>query len=143
MELVATIQRPPRQWTSEALWAAYERVEKGRVRGASRGKLLTDVISLARHAMGVEPELVSYQEQAHARFAGWMAQQGRRGRSFTAEQREWLERIRDRIVVDLEVRMDDFDGTPFAERGGLGRAAELFGEELGEIVEELNRELVA
>ena len=143
MELVATLQRPPRQWTREALWAAYERVEKGRVRGASRGRLLTDLISLARHAMGVEPELVSYQDQAAARFTAWMAQQERRGRKFSDEQREWLERIRDRIVVDLEVRMEDFDETPFAERGGLGKAAELFGEELGGIVEELNRELVA
>jgi type I restriction enzyme, R subunit len=143
MELVATLQRPPRQWTGEALWAAYERVEQGRVRGASRGRLLTDLISLARHAMGVEPELVSYQDQAAARFAAWLAQQESRGRKFTAEQREWLERIRDRIVVDLEVRIEDFDETPFAERGGLGKAAELFGEELKAIVEELNRELVA
>jgi type I restriction enzyme R subunit len=143
MDLVAALKRPPRQWTSEALWAAYERVEQGRVRGASRGRLLTDLISLTRHAMGVEPELVSYADQAAARFAAWLASQESRGRRFTDEQREWLERIRDRIVVDLEVRLEDFDETPFAERGGLGRAAELFGEELEGLVEELNRELVA
>jgi type I restriction enzyme R subunit len=46
-------------------------------------------------------------------------------------------------VVDLEVRQDDFDETPFAERGGLGKAWSLFGEELEGIVDELNRELVA
>lgn len=143
MDLVAVLQRPPRQWTGEALWTAYERVEKDRVRGASRGRLLTDLISLARHAMGVEPELVSYADQAAARFAAWLVQQESRGKRFTAEQRDWLERIRDRIVVDLEVRMEDFDETPFAERGGLGKAAELFGEALPGIVEELNRELVA
>jgi type I restriction enzyme R subunit len=143
LELVAALQRPPRQWTGEALWAAYEKVEKDRVRGASRGKLLTDLISLARHAMGVDSELVSYAEQASARFENWLAQQGNRGRSFTAEQRGWLELIRDRIVVDLEVRMEDFDETPFAQRGGLGKAWSLFGEELEGLVEELNRELVA
>jgi type I restriction enzyme R subunit len=143
MELVAAIERPPRQWTSEALWAAYERVGKDCVRGASRGKMLTDLISLARHAMGLEPELVSYQEQANARFANWMVQQSNRGRQFTEEQRAWLELIRDRIVVDLEVRMEDFDETPFAEQGGLGKVWGLFGEELEKIVVELNRELVA
>jgi type I restriction enzyme R subunit len=143
MELVAAIQRPPRSWTSEALWAAYERVERGRVRGASRGKLLTDVISLARHALGVDYELVSYADQAHARFENWLAQQANKGRSFTDEQRVWLDLIRDRIVVDLEVRQDDFDETPFAERGGLGKAWSLFGEELEGIVDDLNRELVA
>jgi type I restriction enzyme R subunit len=143
MELVTAIERPPRQWTSEALWAAYERVERGRVRGATRGRLLTDLISLARHAMGVEPELVSYADQASARFEHWLAQQANRGRQFGEEQLEWLKMIRDRIVVDLEVRMDDFDEMPFAERGGLGKAWRLFGEEIAVIVEELNRELVA
>jgi type I restriction enzyme R subunit len=142
-ELVAAIERPPRQWTSEALWAAYERVEKGRVRGASRGRMMTDLISLARHAMGVEPELVSYADQAAARFEHWLAQQANRGRSFTHEQLDWLGLIRDRIVVDLEVRMDDFDETPFVEKGGLGKVWGLFGDDLEGIVDELNRELVA
>ena len=142
-ELIAAIQRPPRQWTSEGLWAAYEQVERGRVRGASRGRMMTDLISLARHAMGVEAELVSYADHAAARFEGWMAQQVNRGRTFTPEQVGWLELIRDRIVVDLEVRQEDFEDTPFVERGGLGRAWSLFGEELEGIVDELNRELVA
>ena len=143
MELVKAIQRPPRQWTGEALWAAYERVARDHVRGASRGRLLTDLISLARRALGVTPELVSYQEQAEARFVNWLAQQENGGRTFTAEQRGWLELIRDRIVVDLEVRMDDFDETPFAERGGLGKVWALFDGELEALVDELNRELVA
>lgn len=143
MELVAAIQRPPRQWTSEALWAAYERVEKDRVRGASRGRLMTDLISLARHAMGVEVELVSYADQAAARFQEWLAQQANRGRSFTEEQLGWLTLIRDRIVVDLEVRMEDFDEMPFAEKGGLGKVWSVFGEDLEELVDDLNRELVA
>ena len=143
LDLVAAIQRPPRQWTGEALWAAYERVEAGRVRGASKGKLMTDLISLARHAMGVDEELVSYADQAAARFEGWLAQQANRGRTFTGEQRGWLELIRDRIAVDLEVRVEDLDQVPFAEKGGLGRFYELFGDEYEAVVDELNRELVA
>ena len=143
MELVAALQRPPRQWTGEALWAAYERVEKDRVRGASHGRLLTDVISLARHAMGLDPDLVSYADQAAARFDSWLAQQANRGRRFTEEQLTWLTLIRDRIVVDLELRLEDFDETPFAEQGGLGKGWSLFGEELGGIVAELNEGLVA
>ena len=143
MELVRAIQRPPRQWTGEALWAAYERVERDHVRGASRGRLLTDLISLARHALGVAPDLVSYREQTEARYRNWLAQQQNRGRAFTDEQRAWLELIRDRIVVDLEVRLEDFDETPFAERGGLGKVWALFDGELEALVDELNRELVA
>jgi type I restriction enzyme R subunit len=138
MELAQAIQRPPRQWTTEALWQAYEQVEANRVKGASKGKHLTDLICLARHALGVEEQLVSFQDQAAERFAGWLAQQANRGRNFSAEQLGWLELIRDQIVVDLEVRMSDLDDPPFAQQGGLGKVYQLFGEELGSIVSELN-----
>ena len=143
MELAQAIQRPPRQWTSEALWQAYEQVEANRVKGASKGKHLTDLISLARHALGVEEQLVSFQDQAAERFAGWLAQQANRGRSFSEEQLRWLELIRDQIVVDLEVRMEDLDEPPFAQQGGLGKVYALFGEELGAIVAELNEVVAA
>ena len=143
MELAQAIQRPPRQWTTEALWHAYEQVEANRVKGASKGKHLTDLICLARHALGVEEQLVSFQDQAAERFAGWLAQQANRGRTFSAEQLGWLELIRDQIVVDLEVRMSDLDDPPFAQQGGLGKVYELFGEDLGSIVSELNEVVAA
>ena len=91
----------------------------------------------------MDAELVSYADQAQARFEHWLAQQANRGRRFTPEQLTWLELIRDRIVVDLELRLEDFDQTPFAEQGGLGKGWSLFGEELGGIVDELNEGLVA
>jgi type I restriction enzyme R subunit len=143
VELAQAIQQPPRQWTTEALWRAYEQVEANRVKGASKGKHLTDLISLARHALGVEEQLVSFQDQAAERFAGWLAQQANRGRRFSEEQLSWLELIRDQIVVDLEVRMSDLDEPPFAQRGGLGKVYQLFGEELGSIVAELNEVVAA
>ena len=142
-ELAQAIQRPPRQWTTEALWQAYEQVEANRVKGASKGKHLTDLICLARHALGVEEQLVSFQDQAAERFTGWLAQQANRGRTFSAEQLGWLELIRDQIVVDLEVRMSDLDDPPFAQQGGLGKVYQLFGEELGSIVQELNEVVAA
>jgi type I restriction enzyme R subunit len=143
MELAQAIQRPPRQWTTEALWQAYEQVEANRVKGASKGKHLTDLICLARHALGVEEQLVSFQDQAAERFTGWLTQQANRGRTFSAEQLNWLELIRDQIVVDLEVRMSDLDDPPFAQQGGLGKVYQLFGEELGSIVQELNEVVAA
>jgi type I restriction enzyme R subunit len=141
LELVKAIQKPPRQWTTEALWQAYEKLKGGAVRGASRGRMMTDLISLARHALGVESELVSYAEGVHQRFDAWISQPGQR--VFTAEQRAWLELVRDRIVVDLEVRVEDFEETPFLERGGLGKAWGLFGGELEAVVAELHEAVVA
>jgi type I restriction enzyme R subunit len=143
VELVEALRRPPRQWTTEALWAAYERLDKDRVRGNGRDRVMTDLIGLVRKAMGVQTEVAPFAEEAGARYAHWLRQQEGRGRRFTPEQREILELMRDRIVVDLELRLSDFDDTPFAARGGLGRVHRLFGDELPRLVEELNRELVA
>lgn len=143
VELMHALQSPPRQWTGERLWAAYEHVEKDRVRGRSRNRVLGDLIRLVRHAIGAEPQLEPFADQARSRFDAWLARQAEQGRTFTAEQRTWLELIRDRIVVDLEVRVEDFDETPFAERGGLGKVHSLFGYGLDALLQELNRELVA
>lgn len=142
-ELADAIERPPRRWTTERLWAAYEKVERGRVRGASQGRLWTDIVSLARHALRPEEDLVPFADRVNERFAAWLAQQGQRGRSFTEEQLHWLTLIRDRIAADAEVNAEDFDDVPFVNEGGLGRFFALFGEGYEQLVAELNVELVA
>ena len=38
---------------------------------------------------------------------------------------------------------DDFGLSPFAQRGGLGRAHQLFGDKLPQLLEELNQTLAA
>ncbi len=141
--LAEAIQQPPRQWTADELWAAYEKVERGRVRGASQGRLWTDIVSLARHALRPEEDLVPFADRVGERFARWMAQQQNRGRSFTDEQQRWLILIRDRIASDAEVALDDLDDVPFTTEGGLGRFHALFGDDYATLVAELNEELVA
>ena len=44
-ELAKAIERPPRQWTPDILWHAYELLDQSKVRG-SGGKMLTDIVSL-------------------------------------------------------------------------------------------------
>lgn len=51
--------------------------------------------------------------------------------------------MRDHIATSLEIDVDDFDLTPFAGEGGLARAAQVFGKDLGTIVSELNEALAA
>lgn len=137
------INAPPRSWTPERLWAAYQSIEKSKVRGASAGRRLTDIVSLVRFALHQEDELVPYAEQVQVRFENWMAQQENKGRDFTLDQRRWLEMIRDHVAQSLEIDIDDFELTPFAEEGGLGKAAQVFGGELRDLIEELNGALAA
>jgi type I restriction enzyme R subunit len=72
-----------------------------------------------------------------------MVQQENQGRPFTSEQRRWLEMMRDHIATSVEMTVEDFDYAPFAEQGGLGRAAQVFGENLKGLLEELNMALAA
>jgi type I restriction enzyme R subunit len=141
--LAEAIGSPPRSWTPETLWHAYEILDQSRVRGASGRRLLTDVVSLVRYAIQQADELVPYQEQVQERFRAWLGQQTQAGKRFTPQQIAWLEMIRDHISTSLEIEVEDFSYTPFAEEGGLGRARQVFGEELGRVLEELNEVLAA
>src|SRR5690606_16341192 len=127
------IKAPPRAWTPEKLWRAYETLAKDKVRGASGKRLLTDIVSLIRFATHKDDELVPYGEQARARFAQWMAQQENRRRAFNSEQCRWLEMMRDHVATSLEMTVEDLDYAPFAEAGGRGKAAQVFGEALRDV----------
>jgi type I restriction enzyme R subunit len=140
--LADTIRHPPYSWTPESLWRAYEALDKSKVHG-SGGKVLADIVSLVRFALHQEGELTPYREKVNQRFANWLAKQGTGERKFTKEQRQWLEAIRDHIADSLAIETDDFDYVPFAQRGGLGKAHQLFGNELQPILNELNEALAA
>ncbi|HEY8468349.1 MAG TPA: type I restriction-modification enzyme R subunit C-terminal domain-containing protein [Longimicrobiales bacterium] len=142
-ELAQAIQTPPKEWTPEALWAAYEALDAARVRRASKPRLLTNIVRLVRYAMHVDDELEPHPEVARERFQTWIAEQERAGRGFTAEQREWLEMMRDHIAANLEITREDFEYAPFAQKGGLAGAHRAFGSELQRIMEELTEVLAA
>jgi type I restriction enzyme, R subunit len=141
--LAEAIKAPPRAWTPEKLWRAYETLRKDKVRGASGKRLLSDIVSLVRFATRHDDELVPYGDQVKGRFERWMMQQRDQGRAFTPDQRRWLEMMRDHIATSLEMTVEDLDFAPFAEEGGPGRAAQVFGEELKELLNELNEALAA
>ena len=124
------------------LWRAYETLEKSKVRGTG-GKVLADIVSLVRFALHQDNELRPFHDQVNERFAQWFMQQGKKGRRFTDEQRQWLEAIRDHIAASFAIDLDDFDYVPFAQRGGLGKANQLFGTDLHSLLDELNKSLAA
>ncbi len=142
-DLADAIKAPPRAWTPEKLWRAYETLDKNKVRGASAKRLLTDIVSLVRFAVHKDDKLVPFGEHVRERFDRWIAQQRDHGRAFTSDQFRWLEMMRDHIATSLEMTVDDLDFAPFAEEGGRGRAAQVFGKDLGPLLDELNEALAA
>jgi type I restriction enzyme R subunit len=142
-QLAEAMRKPPYSLTPELLWRAYEKLEKSKVRGAGPQKLLTNIISLIRFAIGESDVLEPFPKIVDRRFKEWLAQQEEAGISLTPEQKEWLAMIKDHIATSLSISMDDFDNVPFNQKGGAARAYQLFGTGLDTTLEELNRELTA
>jgi type I restriction enzyme, R subunit len=141
--LADTLQAPPHLWTEGQLWQAYAALDKSKVKGDNRKRILTDLVSLVRFAMHQSNELVPFPERVNANFKAWMAQQTQAGTTFSPEQLHWLDMIREHIAGNLTIVPDDFEYSPFAQEGGMGRVYQLFGAELPKVLEALNRELAA
>jgi type I restriction enzyme, R subunit len=142
-QLAETIKKPPYQLTPELIWHAYEQLEKSKVRGAGPMKLLTDIISLVRYATGKSELIEPFSEAVDKRFDEWLSKQEKSGRIFTPIQKEWLNMIKSHIATSLSIGMDDFELSPFYEKGGPVRVLEVFGNEVDKILNDLNEVLVA
>ena len=65
------------------------------------------------------------------------------GIAFTSQQRQWLDAIKDHIANSLRVERDDLELPPLRQLGGLGKAHEVFGDELPALLDELKGSLAA
>jgi type I restriction enzyme R subunit len=139
-ELASAISLPPRSLTTEAVWEAYKRLDDGRVKG-SGPRQMVDLVSLIRFATQQDDELTPHADAVRLRFELWLTEQESAGRSFTPEQRRWLQMICEQIASSLTMEKADFDDPPFRQEGGIYKAAEVFGDEFEALVEELNEEL--
>ena len=142
-QLAEAIKKPPYQLTPELVWHAYEQLEKSKVKGVGPQKLLTDIISLLRYATGKSEVIEPFYGTVNKRFEEWLSKQEKSGRIFTSIHKEWLMMIKNHIATSLSIEMDDFELSPFYEKGGSVKVYQLFGSDLNKILEELNEILVA
>jgi type I restriction enzyme R subunit len=141
-ELASAIKRPPRLWTPEKLWQAYEILDRSKVHG-SGGRMLTDIVSLVQYTLGQDDDLVPFRDRVERRFAAWLAGQEERGVTFTPEQLKWMTWIKENIATELGIGPESFEYVPFAEHGGIGKAVQVFGDRLTPLLEELTEVLAA
>jgi type I restriction enzyme R subunit len=138
------LSKPPLMLTTERLWSAYARVQTSQVKGADRKRQLTDLVSLIRFALGMDGELKPFADEVDKRFQTWIFRHNaQRGTAFTSEQTDWLRLMKDHIASSCSISRDDFDYAELADRGGLQKAWGLFGNQLDELMNEMNEELVA
>lgn len=105
---------------------------------------LTALVSLIRKACGIDQKLTPYDKTIDENFNKWIFKQhsGQHNR-FSAEQLDWLRMIKDHVVSSYHIEIDDLDFTPFDAKGGRGKMHQLFGNEMNEIINELNEILAA
>lgn len=78
------------------------------------------------------------------RFNLWVGRQIKAGRTFTDDQMDWLKAIKDYLAANIEMAPADLmRDQPFSSWGGIVKARSLFGEELNELIDEMNEVLGA
>ena len=130
--------------TTEKLWSAYARVQANQVKGVDSKRQLTDLVSLVRFALGMDSELKPFSEQVDRRFQEWIFRHNaQRATAFTPEQMEWLRMMKDHIASSCSIGRGDFDYAELAGKGGLQKVWAVFGNQLDDLMIEMNAELVA
>jgi type I restriction enzyme R subunit len=130
-QLRDTLKRTPQRFTPENLEKAH---------ATKYGKALVEIISMVKHAADAQAPLLTAVERAERAFAQVSA-----GKSFTDEQRAWLDRVRQVMVANLSIERDDFeDQDALRSAGGWGAARRVFGEQqLAALLIELNEAIAA
>ncbi len=129
--------------TEDRLWDAFKATAPQRVKGRSQAGRFADLVALVGFALEQQLVLEPFAESVRRRFDSWLAQKATAGIMFAPDQLAWLELICDHIATSLSIETDDFGYAPFNQRGGLGRAHDLFGADLANLLDELNEALAA
>lgn len=139
-DLVEKLKYPPYSLNTDRVWRAYEITEQDKVKGNAQN--LTDAVSLVRHGIGLDDLLIPFSDVIEERYQNWLNKLEDEGKTFTPEQRAWLDMMKSHIAQSLSIEKESFDHTPFAEHGGLFGAHKAFDDEFENILASLNRELV-
>jgi type I restriction enzyme R subunit len=139
-DLASTLKAQKPTLAPMAVWRAYERLEK--VNGQPQNELVA-LVSLIRHAAGIDAELTAYDQTVARNFQQWVFAKQAGAVKFTEAQMEWLRMIRDYVAGSFHIDREDFDLSPFNAAGGLGKFWSLFGGDLDGIIGELNEVLAA
>ena len=125
------------------IWRAFELIEKDKVQHVKNpARLLTNLVQLVRFAIGQDDKLEEFDKVANQRFNLWKGRQLKKGITFTAEQNEWLEMIKDYIVANVRIEPKDIQDT-VDDKGGIIRARQVFGKDLDNILADMSLALVA
>ena len=124
------------------VWLAYRQLEN--YQGKQPLGDLTALVALIRRACGIDQKLTPFDDTVRKNFQNWIMQKhAGTPDKFTPDQILWLQMIRDHITNSFHCHRDDLEMAPFDAAGGLGKMYQLFGENMDNLLDELNEALVA
>jgi type I restriction enzyme R subunit len=138
-DLIATIRKPHQDWTPAIIWKSYELLNKT---NRSIKNKTVDLVSLVRFTLGVMPELVPFADVVEQRYQGWLLTQEQNGARFSAEQKRWLDAIKDYICTGITFETPALDAVPFIDWGGSDGFERDFTDPI-HIIDDLNQALSA
>lgn len=147
IEALQILRNSPSHWNAQALEDLRQKLRENRFNEQNLqrayqlvyNKALADIISLIRLAYADTQEVYTAQERVD-RALSVVTQD----MNLTAEQEAWLGYIREHLVQNLSIDLEDFDYAPIFERyGGRGKANKVFAGGLSALVQQLNRQIAA
>jgi type I restriction enzyme R subunit len=88
--------------------------------------------------------LVPVSQVVEEHYQEWLDEKAGEGIVFTADERKWLDAIKDHIATSLDIDREALEqDVPFKQMGGLGAAYQVFGTRLSAILDELSERLGA
>ncbi len=150
IDAVTILLDRPQAWSPSALSELREKLKQSRFRftvdqlqrahEATYRKALVDVISMVKRAVDAEAPLLTAAERVDRAFAQVTAE-----RTFSPDQRRWLDRIHAHLRENLSIERDDFELVPvLCDAGGLGAARRVFGDEaLDALLHDFNEAIAA
>jgi type I restriction enzyme R subunit len=147
IEAIRIVLGRPKDWKTGALKELREKLALNKfpekeLRKAHQlvyNKSLADIISMVKHAAREEEPIYSAEERVDRALAKITA-----GKTLTEEQAKWLGYIREHLIENLTIDLEDFDYIPAFERhGGKAKANKVFDNKLEALIAEINFAIAA
>lgn len=147
IEAIQILLERPKEWRTDVLNELRKKLARNKfpekelqkAHKLVHDKALADIISMVKHAAIEEEPIYTAEERVDRAIKIVMA-----GKSFDEEQIKWLGLIREHLIKNLTIELEDFEYVPIFERhGGKGKAEKVFKDELESLITEINYAIAA
>lgn len=140
-EMYEELKSNPYLLTIKKIWEAYSILYPDKVSKRIENKL-SDIISLVKFELKQSQTLDLFSNEVDKKFEDWIFKKKIENEQFSEEQIEWLNMMKNHIAISMQITEEDFEYTPFNNKGGLGKFYQLFGNNYKKIIEEVNKALL-